>query len=83
MPSQDARKTQRFPAFLGVNISCTHKTTVFDCLVKNISDKGALIKIERIWDIPENFRLYIKKYDKSFYCSVQWKTHNRLGVSFS
>lgn len=83
MPRQDARKNQRSRAFLGAKIFFDHKPSTFDCLVKNFSDKGALIDIETIWDIPETFRLYIEKFDKSFECRIQWKTHNKLGVSYS
>jgi len=83
MTGQDARKTQRLPALLGASISSVQKTTVFDCLIKNISDHGAMIKIDRIWDIPETFRLYIEKHDKSYNCRIRWKTYNSMGVSFS
>jgi hypothetical protein len=79
----ESRKTQRSPAFLGAKIFFDNKPSTFDCLVKNISDEGAYIKIESIWDIPETFRLYIQKYGKSFECHVRWKADGKLGVSYS
>ena len=83
MPRHDARKYQRLPAYLGAKIFFDHKPSTFDCLVKNISDKGAQISIETIWDIPESFSLYIEKFDKNFECNIRWKKHNKLGVSYS
>jgi len=83
MQKHDARKHQRMPAYLGARIFFAHKPSTFDCLVKNISDKGAQITIETVRDIPEVFRLHIAKYNMSYECQTRWKTHNRLGVSYS
>jgi len=83
MLRHEARKHQRLPAYLGARIHFEHKASTFDCLIKNISDKGALIAIEGVWDIPETFHLYIAKFDKSYSCHAKWKTGNKLGVSYN
>jgi hypothetical protein len=82
MREQDARQNQRLRSFLGAKIFFDHKPSTFDCLIRNFSDTGAQIEIGSIWDIPETFRLYVDKFDKSFECRVKWKTHNKLGVSY-
>lgn len=83
MSQPDARKHQRLPAFLGAKIHFGNSLSTFDCLVKNISDTGALINIETVWDIPETFRLHIATLDRSYECQIKWKTHNKLGVSYT
>ena len=83
MNDNDKRKQQRLPAYLGAKIFFDHKPSTFDCLVKNISDHGARINIESIWDIPETFRLHIAKFNMSYECRTIWKTHNQLGVSYN
>ena len=82
MLKQDARKTQRMPAYLGAKIIFAHKPSTFDCLVRNTSDTGAQITIESIRDIPETFRLHIEKFNKSFDCRTIWMAHNKLGVQY-
>lgn len=83
MPNYGARKTQRLPSYLGAKIFFENKPSTFNCLIKNISGKGAYLKIDSIWDIPETFRLYIDKFDKTVECHVHWKAHGKLGVSYS
>ncbi len=83
MPMQEARKNQRSPTYLGASIYFDDKSSTFDCLVKNLSENGARLAIDTVWDIPRNFRLYIPKYNDYYTCLTKWKTHNNLGVHFS
>lgn len=87
MQKNDLRKNQRMPAYLGAKIFFSHKPSTFDCLVKNISEEGAQINIESVWNIPESFRLHIAKHNKSYECQTEWKTewktHNKLGVCYN
>jgi len=82
MNGHGKRRNQRFPAYLGAKIFFACKPSTFDCLVKNISDEGAQINIESVWDIPETFRLHIAKFNTSYECRTKWKTHNKLGVRY-
>ncbi len=83
MARPDPRKHQRRRSYLGARIFFDHSPSTFDCLVKNISDEGVQINIETVWNIPETFRLHITKFNISYECRTEWKTHNKLGVSYS
>ena len=79
----EARKVQRMPAYLGGKIIFSQNYCVFDCLIKNISPKGARITIESVRNVPDSFKLYIARYEKVFQCKTQWRGTGQLGVSFS
>lgn len=82
MAAHEVREYKRAPAYLGAKIYFEHRPSTFDCLVKNVSDNGALLNIEAIWGIPDSFRLHIPKYDAHYVCQTKWRTHNKLGVQF-
>lgn len=79
----DARDIQRMPAYLGGKIIFSQNYCVFDCLIKNISPKGAGITIKSVGNVPDAFKLYVARYDKVFYCKTKWRNNEQLGVSFS
>lgn len=56
--------------------------SAFDCIVRNVSDSGARVKVPSIVGIPDQFRLSMND-GREFACTVVWKTENELGVTFS
>lgn len=55
--------------------------SVFDCVIRNISDTGALLQVGGL-GIPSHFTL---KYDApvpQHPCTVRWRTETAMGVSF-
>jgi hypothetical protein len=55
--------------------------SVFDCVIRNISDTGAMLQVGGL-GIPSHFTL---KYDgptPTHPCTVRWRTENAMGVSF-
>lgn len=83
MPESEAREHQRLPAYLGGEIRFNQNLSTFECLIKNISEKGAMISIDTVWDVPKTFCLYIAKHDKFYDCQTRWRTRSKLGISFT
>ena len=83
MTVEDERLSPRSLSFLGAKIYFEHKPSTLNCLVKNRSENGALIKVENVVDIPETFRLYLTKFNTRYSCQVMWKSHDKLGVQYS
>lgn len=55
--------------------------SVFDCVIRNISETGALLQVGGL-GIPSHFTL---KYDApvpTHPCTVRWRTETAIGVSF-
>jgi hypothetical protein len=55
-----------------------------DCVVRNISDKGASIEFSKLIKLPrEQFSLRIARKGRSFLSKVIWWRDNFVGVAFS
>jgi len=58
-------------------------TTAIDCQVLNTSKGGALIKVERAADLPDDFYLVIDgQLERKITCSVARRGRTLLGVRF-
>jgi len=54
---------------------------MLDCLVRDISDTGARLKVENSLSIPDQFALTLSD-GRSFMTTVRWRKIDMLGVSF-
>jgi hypothetical protein len=53
-----------------------------DCIVKNVSDTGALLEVTSPVGIPERFTLVIPQDNIAKPCRVMWRKEKRIGVAF-
>ena len=75
-------RQHRSRSFLGATIVVDGGNSVFDCIVKDISDTGARLMLQNALPIPETFALRIVD-GREFECVVRWRRINALGVSLS
>ena len=57
-----------------------HRRCVVDCTVRNLSNMGALLRVQSTLGIPEHFDLSIAERERR--CVVTWKTDESLGIAF-
>jgi hypothetical protein len=55
--------------------------SVFDCIVRNVSDTGAMLQIGGL-GIPSHFTLEYDAPVPRHPCTVRWRSENAIGVSF-
>lgn len=55
---------------------------VFDCVVRNISEGGAMLQLSGPLGIPRQFELIMDPGSPRRKCTVRWRTENAIGVSF-
>lgn len=53
-----------------------------DCVVKNISDTGALISVESSVGVPNNFTLVIRTDSLRREAVVKWRRARSIGIAF-
>ena len=53
-----------------------------DSIVKNLSDTGALLQVESIVGIPDQFTLFIESDNLKRECQVVWRQPTKLGIRF-
>ncbi len=54
-----------------------------DCIVRDVSDTGARIKVENVSTLPHKFRLLITMDNTIRPVQVAWKLNNLIGVAFT
>lgn len=53
----------------------------FDCVIRNMSDTGALLVVNPV-GIPDEFTLVIKPEMRKRACRVAWRSADKIGVRF-
>ena len=68
---------------------CAGRSTVgeashgIDCMVRNVSRKGACLMVASVVGIPSGFDLLIEGESASRPCNMVWHASNKIGVEFS
>lgn len=71
----------RSRTLLGAKIVLDGGYSVFDCVVKDISEAGARLKVQNAVSVPETFKLMISD-GRTFEAVVKWRRIDSVGVSF-
>jgi hypothetical protein len=77
----DNRRAPRQRTFKGGSVSMPGGTA--ECIIRNLSETGALIEFKRPIIVPDNFILIIKPELLRRACVVAWRSGSRIGVRFS
>jgi hypothetical protein len=81
-PTRERRNVARRRALKRAQIVFKGHEAVIDCVVVNLSDRGACLKVESAIGIPDSFDLVL---DHAFVgnCRVTWRKVTRIGVAFA
>lgn len=80
--SPEGRVAIRKRTLLGAKIIFNDGHSVFDCIVRNLSDTGAMIQIENPLSAPNSFDLKLSD-NRLLGCQVRWRKINSIGVQFT
>ena len=69
----EVRKAPRQLTLKTAKIVAEHTSSLVDCAILNVSDRGACILVPRFAEIPNAFRLIVDPDGKIYDCSVPWK----------
>jgi hypothetical protein len=59
-----------------------NRSLTADCLVRDVSDKGARLELSENVAIPDLIELYIPKREETHNARVQWRHENEVGVAY-
>lgn len=82
-PFTERRHTLRSRTFIGGRAIFHQRLSTLDCLVRNLSEDGALLVFPRIIPLPELFELYLPLRRESRMVRSRWSDRERMGVSFA
>jgi hypothetical protein len=78
----DTRRSARSPAYLGGKIIYNNDLWSEECVVRNVSQGGALLRVTDPRTLPDRFKLAVTKHNVEHNARVRWRCHNALGVVF-
>jgi hypothetical protein len=81
-PEQDRRNAVRRRVLKGAQIIFNDRLAVIDCVVRELSERGARIKVESTLGIPDSFELVLEAGSVRN-CRVAWRKPTLIGVAFS
>ena len=78
-PEQRARIRHR--TLKGARIATNEGFSTFNCMVRNISEQGALLRLASVIGVPDAYQ-QVMDDGRSFDCSVVHKSATDIGVQF-
>jgi len=76
------RGARRVRTLKGGRIILNGGYSVFDCVIRNLSDTGAMLQLSGPLGIPTHFELAMDASKARRPCTVRWRTDRAIGVSF-
>src|SRR5947209_14866698 len=76
------RRDRRQRVYKQARIVFNNGYAVFDCVVRNISQGGAMLEMETLLGIPRSFQVLLDHDAKARPCKVVWRTNKRMGIAF-
>lgn len=81
LENSDKRQRPRWKTYLAGDITVNNDMLPEYCLVKDISHTGCMISVESKTSVPDEFVLDLSNGETK-YCSVVWRSGNKIGVEF-
>jgi hypothetical protein len=79
---QDRRQDVRDKVFLGGIAEFNERASTMDCVVRNISERGACVEVDETARLPASVNLKIPGKGRSFIADMIWRHANRVGLAF-
>ncbi len=80
---KEHRRSSRRLAIMPAIIYYPNQTEHVDCMVRDLSQDGALLELPLARELPLVFSLRLEGESKLRFCNVAWHSENYLGVEFS
>ena len=78
----DRRRARRVRTLKGARIVVTGGYAVYDCVIRNLSQTGALIALPTALGVPSHFEIQMDAAKQRRQCTVRRRSQNAMGVSF-
>ena len=82
MAEEEKRSALRQRVLKAAKIITMDNTSVIDCTVRNQSETGALLVVEKNVTVPDEFQFFLANGDTVRDAVVAWQRGERVGVKF-
>jgi hypothetical protein len=78
----DRRKSPRRRVFKHGKALLNHNSSILDCIIRDVSDSGARIRVDHVSGLPVLFELRIVGEGAPRKVRVVWRSELQVGVEF-
>lgn len=78
----ERRALVRHKTFMKGRIYFNNRLSSMDCIIRDVTDKGARLEFSENVTLPEAFELHLPNKDEYFAAHVEWRKGNYLGVTW-
>lgn len=78
----ERRRSSRLKSFIKGTLRFENGRSCVDCLVRDLSDDGARLKLSAIVPTPDVLDLYMPSKDETRRIRIRWRRADELGVEF-
>jgi hypothetical protein len=79
----ERRALIRHKTFIKGRIYFNNRLSSMDCIVRDVTEKGARLQVSEGVALPDSFELYLPNKDEHFRAQAQWRKGDQLGVSWT
>lgn len=80
---ENKRRSVRMRTMKGANLALPGSASVFSCVMRNLSEHGALVELPSTIGVPAAVILQTQDGTLNRHCRVVWRTETRLGLEFT
>jgi PilZ domain len=78
----ERRRVVRQKSFLRGCVYFNNRRSAFDCLIRDLSDKGARVVFSETLSVPDMVELYIPQKEQTVRAHVEWRHGGEVGLAF-
>ena len=78
----EQKPAPRGRTFLAGKVISNYGQSTINCVVRRISDEGAVIEVESVMGVPEHFHLLIPGEGNPHPCKRSWQSDKQIGLVF-
>jgi hypothetical protein len=79
----ERRALVRHKTFIKGRIYFNNRLSSVDCIVRDMTEKGARLQVPESVALPDAFDLYLPNKDEHFRAQAQWRKGDQIGVSWT
>jgi hypothetical protein len=79
----ERRALVRHKTFIKGRIYFNNRLSSVDCIVRDMTEKGARLQVPESVAVPDAFDLHLPNKDEHFRAQAQWRKGDQLGVSWT
>jgi PilZ domain len=79
----ERRALIRHKTFIKGRIYFNNRLSSLDCIVRDVSDRGARLQVPESVALPDAFELYLPGKDEHYRAQAHWRKADQIGVSWT